>query len=196
MKGAQPRVPQYRIVAIGDPAVGKTCILNRLMEDKFDELEPSTVGATWQLFTQDRNGQKLEIQIWDTAGQEKFRALGPLYYRGAVGAVVVYDVTNRQSFSNVEGWIEGFTAVAGSDSAIVVMGNKTDRDSYREVPEREGQEWARERNITFFETSAKTGDNVSDAFKALTEAIVSTKGLALKANTTGVPQRTHMEICC
>jgi small GTP-binding protein len=196
MKGAQTRVPQYRIVAVGDPAVGKTSILNRLMEGKFDDLEPSTVGATWQLFAQDQNGQKLEIQIWDTAGQEKFRALGPLYYRGAVGAVVVYDVTNRQSFANIEGWIEGFTSVAGSESAIVIVGNKTDRDGYREVPEREGREWARERSVTFYETSAKTGTNVAEVFDALTHTIASSKSLALKSSTTGVPQNTHVEYCC
>jgi small GTP-binding protein len=194
MKGSAPRVPN-RIVTIGEPSVGKTSILNRVM-DKFDDLEQPTVGAAWQLVTQTKGGQEIELQIWDTAGQEKFRALGPLYYRGAVVAVVVYDVTNRASFDSVEPWIEGFTAVAGSESAIVVVGNKTDLEDARDVSQKEGRDWAIERGLRFFETSAKTGANVKELFEALAEIVATRMTPGRRSPATDLIAQEEGQGCC
>jgi small GTP-binding protein len=145
------------------------------MEDRFDEHELPTVGANWQLYVQDFNNDRVELQIWDTAGQEKFRSLGPLYYRSAVGAVAVFDVTNRGTFEHLESWITAFTEVAGTDVKIVIAGNKCDLDGDRQVSIKESREWATQRGFMIYETSAQTGENVANLFRALAEAILKSR---------------------
>lgn len=172
---SNPLLVHGRVVAIGDASVGKTSILNRLMEQKFDPYEQSTVGANWQLYVREVGGYRVEIQIWDTAGQEKFRSLGPLYYRSSVGAIVVYDVTNRASFRSVEEWIENFTNVAGTEVVVMLVGNKCDLTEQREVTAKEALDWARPRGYAVYETSAKTGENIESVFEALAEALVHEK---------------------
>jgi small GTP-binding protein len=147
--------------------------VNRLIDDHFDHQEPRTVGANWQLFTTMVGSTAAEFQIWDTAGQEKFRSLGPLYYRSALGAVAVFDVSNRSSFESLGSWLTAFTAVASSDAGIVIAANKCDVDGCRRcVGEREALEWARECGYSIYETSALTGQNVQQVFAALAEGIV------------------------
>jgi small GTP-binding protein len=184
-----------RIVTIGEPSVGKTSIVNRVT-DKFNELEEPTVGAAWQLITQTKDGKTIELQIWDTAGQEKFRALGPLYYRDAQVAIVVYDITNRPSFEMLEPWIEGFTSVAGSDSDIVVVGNKTDLESERDVTQKEGRDWAVDRGLRFFETSAKTGANVKELFEALGDIVSQKISRGVRHGSTDIAVQQDQQGCC
>jgi small GTP-binding protein len=183
-----------RIVAIGDSAVGKTSLVNRLMEDGFNPSEQMTVGANWQLFTHSFGNNRVELQIWDTAGQETFRSLGPLYYRNAVGAVVVFDVTNRTSFDSLQTWITAFTLVAGTNVIVVIAANKSDLEQDRKVTLTEGLDWARARGFRIYETSAKTGQNVREMFAALAEAVVNVKTPILNdpMGTTGEQKRS----CC
>jgi small GTP-binding protein len=164
-----------RIVAIGDSSVGKTSLVNRLMEDRFSPNEQMTVGANWQPFTHSFGTERVELQIWDTAGQEHFRSLGPLYYRNAVGAIVVFDVTDRTSFDNLQNWVAAFTAVAGTNVIVVVAANKCDLEEKRTVSLKEGLDWARSRRFQIYETSAKTGQNVAAMFAALAEAVANVK---------------------
>jgi small GTP-binding protein len=164
-----------RVVAIGDSSVGKTSLVSRLMEERFDPSEPPTVGAHWQLYVQDFSCDRVELQIWDTAGQEKFRSLGPLYYRNASGAVAVFDVTRRSSFEHVGSWISAFTEVAGCQVTIVVAANKADMEQERQVTQKESHDWARQRGYMIYETSAKTGENVVQLFRALAEAMLDRK---------------------
>jgi small GTP-binding protein len=166
------------------------------MEDRFNDLEAPTVGATWQLYLHSQHGEKLELQIWDTAGQEAFHSLGPLYYRGALGAVVVYDVTNRLSFSKIGSWIDEFIGIAGSNAVIFIVGNKTDLEAGRVVPEAEGREWSEERNYRFFETSAKTGQNIGTLFEEMCETIVTQKRLLMRGRTTNVAVTPKSQPCC
>jgi small GTP-binding protein len=165
-----------RIVLIGDTAVGKTSILNRVMEDRFNPFEQTTVGANWQLYVRDFNGDRVELQIWDTAGQERFRSLGPLYYRGASGAIVVYDVTSRSSLESLAHWIEDFEAVAGNDGMMVIAGNKCDLEDQRQVSQKEALDWAKGKGYLAYETSAKSGQNVRQMIDALAEAVLRSKG--------------------
>jgi small GTP-binding protein len=161
-----------RVVLIGDSSVGKTCLVNRLLDDTFDPLERLTIGADWQLYVHNLNGDRVELQIWDTAGQEKFRSLCPLYYRGAAAAVAVFDVTNRATFEHLEKWIDSFMEVAGTQVSIAVAANKLDREGERVVSQKESQEWASAREWLIYQTSAKTGENVAELFQALAELVL------------------------
>jgi small GTP-binding protein len=160
-----------RVVAIGDSSVGKTSILTRLMGDPFNPYESNTVGANWHLHTTEVQGEPVELQIWDTAGEERYRSLGPLYYRNAVAAVAVYDVTSRGSFENVSSWIDAYRAVAGPDGLVFVVGNKTDLQDKRVVAFEEGLDWAQERRYEFCETSAQSNEGIEDLFKAVAEKV-------------------------
>jgi small GTP-binding protein len=182
-----------RVVMIGNASVGKTSILNRLREDRFDPNESSTIGANWLLFPHEFNGTPMEMQIWDTAGQEKFKALGPLYYRLAVGAVAVYDVTNRQSFEDLEEWIQSFLSVV-ADSVVVIIGNKADLSGIREVTSDDGIEFAKTFNFPYFETSALTGANVAEAFDAIMLAIASRKRVSPSFHKR--PEEPVSHECC
>ena len=195
MNAENPLLVHGRVVAVGDASVGKTSILNRLMEQKFDQYEQSTVGANWQLYAREVRGYKVEIQIWDTAGQEKFRSLGPLYYRSAVGAVVVYDVTNRASFLSVEEWVKNFTDVAGTDVVIILVGNKCDLESEREVRQKEALDWAKHRGYQAYETSAKTGANIERVFEALAEQVVLAKQARDDKENAKLLEPAHSEGC-
>lgn len=165
-----------RVVVIGEASVGKTSILNQLIDHSFYEHEQSTVGANYQLFVQEVDGVKIEIQIWDTAGQEKFRSLGPIYFRNSLGAVVVYDVTNRHSFENLETWITSFQEVAGTNTVVTVVGNKCDMpESEVQIPESEAAKWAEMKGYECFRTSAKTGDGVRETFYSLSRQLLKNR---------------------
>ena len=165
-----------RVVVIGEASVGKTSILNQLIDHCFYEHEQSTVGANYQLFVQEVDGVKIEIQIWDTAGQEKFRSLGPIYFRNSLGAVVVYDVTNRHSFDNLETWITSFQDVAGTNTVVTVVGNKCDMpESEIQIPESEAQKWAETKGYESFRTSAKTGVGVKETFYSLARQLLKNR---------------------
>jgi small GTP-binding protein len=164
-----------RVVLIGDASVGKTSILNRLLTDKFDELEPPTIGANYHNFTTDVDSFHVEIQIWDTAGQEKFRSLGPIYFRNSFGAVVVYDVNNKDSFDHLADWIATFSEVAGINTTIAIVGNKCDVAESRKIGTDEGREWAQGSGYLFFEASAKTGVGIPQIFEAMAVELVRTK---------------------
>jgi small GTP-binding protein len=165
------------------------------MENKFDEAEEPTTGATWQIWARDKKGEKFELQIWDTAGQEAFKSLGPLYYRRAVGAVVVYDVTDRRSFEHVEAWIQDFVYVAGADAIVYIVGNKIDQAKRRTVSSKEGMEWARQNGRAFFETSAQSGENVRRMFDALMADIGKRATSVSQPRTTAVPEISEESQC-
>lgn len=175
MKHYDPTVFHGRVVMIGDASVGKTSILNRLIEDRYDELEVQTIGANYQLFTQEVDNCRVEMQLWDTAGQEKFRSLIPVYFRNAFAAVAVYDVSNPESFTHLSGWIEQFQNEAGVSAEVFIVGNKADLVEDRQVRAEDCEAWARARNHAFFECSAKTGDGVRTIFEEMAKAIVRAK---------------------
>jgi small GTP-binding protein len=160
---------------IGDASVGKTCMLTQLTEHKFSAMEVGTVSANYQLYLEEIDGLRIEIQIWDTAGQEKFRSLGPIYYRNALGAVAVFDVTNRSSFDNLPEWISSFTDVTGKGPVIVVVGNKCDLSHRFQVTREEAAQWAAGKGLAAHFTSARTGEGIRELFQSLARRLMQVR---------------------
>lgn len=170
----------FKVVVIGDSAVGKTQILSRFAKNEFCFDSKSTIGVEFQTRTIILKSKVIKAQIWDTAGQERYRAVTSAYYRGALGAVLVYDITKRQTFDHVARWVDELRAHADKSIVITLIGNKSDLVDQRAVPSEDAVEFAENQGLFFFETSALTGENVETAFLKLLEEIhnvVSKKAL-------------------
>ncbi|WCJ22474.1 hypothetical protein M5689_004562 [Euphorbia peplus] len=172
----------FKVVVIGDSAVGKTQLLSRFTKDEFCFDSKSTIGVEFQTRTITIKTKVVKAQIWDTAGQERYRAVTSAYYRGALGAMLVYDITKRPTFDHVARWVEELRAHADNSIVIMLIGNKADLTDQRAVPTEDAVEFADEQGLFFFETSAFNGENVERAFFRLLEEIygvVSKKSLEL-----------------
>lgn len=163
----------YKVVVIGDSAVGKSQILSRFTKNEFCFDSKSTIGVEFQTRTVSINSKLIKAQIWDTAGQERYRAVTSAYYRGALGAMLVYDITKRQTFDHVARWVEELRAHADSSIVIMLIGNKSDLVDQRAVPTEDAIEFAENQGLFFSETSALSGDNVDTAFLKLLDEIYS-----------------------
>lgn len=155
----------YKIVLIGDSGVGKSNMLSRFTRDEFNLESKSTIGvefATKSVYLDE--GKVIKAQIWDTAGQERYRAITSAYYRGAVGALLVYDISKRQSFDNVERWLKELRDHADPNIVILLVGNKSDLRHLRAVSPEEATRFANRENLAFIETSALDATNVEQAF--------------------------------
>ena len=164
-----------RVVLIGDSSVGKTSLLNQLIKHKFNEVEQSTLGANYQLYSQTVGDTVVDMQIWDTAGQEKFRSLGPIYFRKAAGAVAVYDQTAKESFDHIGEWIDNFTDVAGSDTVVCIAANKCDLAKKSEISFSVAQQWAKSHGYTIIPTSALSGEGVIELFNEMAKQLAKSK---------------------
>lgn len=173
----------FKLLIIGDSGVGKSSILLRFTEDDFEEDQPCTIGVDFKVKMIEFANKKLNLTIWDTAGQEKFRSLTSSYYRGTQGIILVYDVTNRKSFEHLELWlgeIEMYTT--NEDVVKLLVGNKIDRPD-REVSKEEGAEFARSKAMVFIECSAKTRLGIQQTFEELVQKILDTPSLYSKTPT-------------
>ncbi|KAI3865061.1 hypothetical protein MKX03_017691 [Papaver bracteatum] len=182
----------FKIVLIGDSGVGKSNILSRFTRNEFCLESKSTIGVEFATRTLQVDGKTIKAQIWDTAGQERYRAITSAYYRGAVGALLVYDTTKRQTFDNVQRWLRELRDHADSNIVILLAGNKSDLKHLRAVNEEDAQVIAEKEGLSFLETSALEALNIEKAFQTiLTEIyhIVSKKALAAQeaAATAGLP---------
>jgi len=162
----------FKLLLIGDSGVGKTCILFRFSEDAFNTTFISTIGIDFKIKTIELRGKKIKLQIWDTAGQERFHTITTSYYRGAMGIMLVYDITNAKSFDNIAKWLRNIDEHANEDVERMILGNKCDMEDKRVVSKERGEAIAREHNIRFLETSAKTNINVDKSFIELAESIL------------------------
>ncbi|GAB2233229.1 hypothetical protein Droror1_Dr00002448 [Drosera rotundifolia] len=154
----------FKVVLIGDSAVGKTQLLARFTRNEFTVDSKSTIGVEFQTKTLIVDQKTVKTQIWDTAGQERYRAVTSAYYRGAVGAMLVYDMTKRQSFDHMARWLEELRGHADKNIVIILIGNKCDLASLRAVPVEDAKEFAERENLFFMETSALDTTNVEGAF--------------------------------
>ncbi|KAM7256739.1 hypothetical protein ACFE04_012480 [Oxalis oulophora] len=204
----------FKIVLIGDSGVGKSNILSRFTRNEFCLESKSTIGVEfatrtlqsremqwWEivvnlgfemLVSPDIEGKTVKAQIWDTAGQERYRAITSAYYRGAVGALLVYDITKRQTFENVQRWLRELRDHADSNIVIMMAGNKSDLAHLRAVSEDDGQTLAEREGLSFLETSALEATNVEKAFQTILSEIyhiISKKALAAQeaAGTSVIP---------
>ena len=163
----------YQILLLGDTQVGKTCLINRYTNGVFKEEYTSTVGIDFYTKPEEINNKTVQVKIWDTVGQERFRALTPSFLRNAEGVVIVFDVTSQDSFDNVKGWINSIKSNIGENVIpIIIVGNKIDMENMREISKEDGNKTASENGFKYFETSAKTGKGVDEAFKELVNQIL------------------------
>ena len=164
-----------KILLIGDANVGKSSILFRFTDGAFDSEKPHTVGVDFKLKRVQRDGKIVKLAIWDTAGQERFRTLSPAYYRGAQGVILAYDVTNSESFKNLDVWMEEVNKYSTCKNIVkMVIGNKVDMMVDRVVSHDEGVNFSRRNRALFLETSARTSFGINLAFNELTDKILST----------------------
>jgi Ras-related protein Rab-2A len=161
----------FKFIIVGNSAVGKSCLLLRFDEDRFQPIHDVTVGVTFSIKMVQIEGQDVKVQIWDTAGQEIFRSITRSYYRDSACAIIVYDITDRNSFDKVEDWVRDVRNLAPPDCLLVLFGNKSDLEAQRAIRKEQGQDMADRHGLSFFETSAATGENVSQAFNECVTAV-------------------------
>ena len=167
-----PEIPKYKLIFLGDQSVGKSCIMNRFMNDTFTEDYQATIGLDFQSKNVQIDNQDIHLLLYDTAGQEKFRSLIPMYTRDANIVLLVYDISCKDSFIHLSDWLRDLTNLKIEEVIFALVGNKNDLEDKREVNPEEGQKFAQEHDFIFHEISAKTGDGFSDLFyKSLFEKI-------------------------
>lgn len=165
-------LPQkYKVVLLGDQSVGKTSLIVRYLKNMFEEKVDATIGMDFQSKTVNLPDRTIRLQLWDTAGQERFRSLIPSYIRDTASAVLVYDITKRKSFDGIRRWLDDVRNERGTECVIMVVGNKTDLSSARQVTTEEGSKLARELGTLFIETSAKEGSNIVHLFQQVAAAL-------------------------
>jgi len=164
-----------KLLLIGDSGVGKSCLLCRYSDDVFNSNFITTIGIDFKIRTIELDGAKIKLQIWDTAGQERFRTITQAYYRGAMGILLVYDVTDDKSFNNIRTWMRNIEQHANEQVVKILLGNKCDMPDKKMVTWEQGNDLAKEYGIEFFETSAKTNVKVEEAFTAIARAIKNRK---------------------
>lgn len=175
----------FRYIIIGDAGVGKSCLLIQYTDNQFRHKHEATIGVEFGAKMINIGDKKVKIQIWDTAGQESFQAITRSYYKGAVGALVVYDITRRESFMHITNWLKEIKEHGSKDVVIILVGNKCDLKDSRAVEKEEGEELAKQHGLEFLETSAKTSENVNEAFLNGAEKIL--KNIDKNGGESNVP---------
>lgn len=178
----------FKVVLLGEGCAGKTSILLRYIEDKFNDKHLTTLQATFLNKRLNINGKRINLSIWDTAGQEKFHALGPIYYRNSNGAILVYDITDEDSFGKVKTWVKELKKMLGTDIILTIAGNKIDLEHERTVPLEEAESYANMVGARHFYTSAKLNQGVEELFLELTKEMLEKSEQNLQADTSRTSQ--------
>jgi len=166
-------VCHFKLVLLGDTAVGKSCLVVRFVRDEFFEFQEPTIGAAFLTQSVATGAATVKFEIWDTAGQERYRSLAPMYYRGAAAAIVVYDITNKDSFNGAKSWVKELQRRGDPNAVIALAGNKADLQSKRKIDYQEAQQYAEENGIMHIETSAKNDTNVKSLFHEIAQKLPS-----------------------
>ena len=161
------KICQFKVVLLGESAVGKSSLVLRFVKREFHEFQESTIGAAFLTQTIQIDDTTVKFEIWDTAGQERYHSLAPMYYRGAQAALIVYDLTSKESFVKAQTWVRELQRQANANIVIALVGNKLDLANKRMVEYNEAKSYADENNLLFMETSAKTAVNVNEVFTAI-----------------------------
>jgi len=162
------QVREVKVCILGDASVGKSSLLVKFITGKFNEYQESTVGAAYMQKSLIHHGQSYKMQIWDTAGQERYHSLAPMYYKGALGAILVFDLTRASSFETLREWVEELKMQGPEQIALGIAANKTDLRDSREIDEDDAREYADSIGAMYFETSAKEDESDGPTFKLFT----------------------------
>lgn len=186
--GIQNKISQFKLVLLGESAVGKSSLVLRFAKGQFHDFQESTIGAAFLTQTVCLDDVTVKFEIWDTAGQERYHSLAPMYYRGAQAAIVVYDLTSKDSFNRAQSWVKELQRQASPNIVIALAGNKIDLSNKRAVETEEAENYAIENGLLFMETSAKSAMNVNEIFMAIARKLPknensnSERGLNLSEN--------------
>ncbi|PSN38128.1 Ras-related protein Rab-21 [Blattella germanica] len=162
----------FKVVLLGEGCVGKTSVVLRYVEDKFNDKGVSTQNASFVNKKINIGGKRVNLVIWDTAGQEKYHALGPIYYRMSNGAILVYDITDEKSFKQVKNWVKELKKMLGSEICLIIAGNKIDLEKQRNVSIQEAEEYADSVGAKHFHTSAKLNQGIEEMFLEMTQRLI------------------------
>ncbi|KAL7496104.1 hypothetical protein ACHAWT_006535 [Skeletonema menzelii] len=203
------RVCHFKLVLLGDTAVGKSCLVVRFVRDEFFEFQEPTIGAAFLTQTVALDDSTVKFEIWDTAGQERYRSLAPMYYRGAAAAIVVYDITNPDSFAGAKSWVKELQRRGDQNVVIALVstdsvynfeekaGNKADLEGRRKVEFADANAYAEENGILHMETSAKNANNVKDLFVEIAKRLPkATQQPDREAFPIGMQQKNESRSCC
>ncbi|KAM4581520.1 ras-related protein Rab-25b isoform 1-T1 [Odontesthes bonariensis] len=195
----------FKVVLIGESGVGKSNLLSRFTKNEFSHDSRTTIGVEFSTRTLQLSGFTIKAQIWDTAGLERYRAITSAYYRGAVGALLVYDITKHLTYESVERWLKELYDHADPHIVVMLVGNKTDLESERSVPIEEAKDFAEKKGLLFLETSALESTNVEAAFNSVLAEIhkkVSSKEVvrgsikAVSLNNSEAKNTEEKKACC
>ncbi|KAL3833775.1 hypothetical protein ACJIZ3_008511 [Penstemon smallii] len=188
-----------KLVLLGDVGAGKSSLVLRFVKGQFVEFQESTIGAAFFSQTVAVNDATVKFEIWDTAGQERYHSLAPMYYRGAAAAIIVYDITNKDSFERAKKWVQELQAQGNSNMVMALAGNKSDLLDARKVAAEEAKTYGEENGLFFMETSAKAATNVNDLFYEIAKRLPR---LQPASNPSGMvlvdrpAERTSTASCC
>lgn len=183
------RTSECKLVLLGDTNVGKSSLVLRFVKNQFNADQVTTVGAAFlqSPVPLEDSEDKIQFGIWDTAGSERYKALAPMYYRGAEAAIVVYDITSFESFEGAKAWVRELKLYGQPNVVIALAANKCDLEQYRVVSMQEGQAYAKDNDMSYFETSAKTSHNVRRVFVDLAQCVPRKDSLSAHATLEDVP---------
>jgi len=162
----------FKVVLLGEGCVGKTSVVLRYVQDRFNEKHLTTLQASFMNKKINLGGKKVNLSIWDTAGQERFHALGPIYYRMSNGAILVYDITDEDSFQKVKNWVKELKKMLGSEICLIIAGNKVDLEKQRTVSIEDAEEYAKSVGAKHFHTSAKLNQGIEEMFLELSHRMI------------------------
>jgi Ras-related protein Rab-5C len=186
----------FKLVLLGDTAVGKSCLVVRFVRDEFFEFQEPTIGAAFLTQTVALDDATVKFEIWDTAGQERYRSLAPMYYRGAAAAIIVYDITNPDSFAGAKSWVKELQRRGDPNVVIALAGNKADLESRRKVQFEEANAYAAENGILHLETSAKNANNVKPLFVEIANKLPKNPPQPEREAFPILPSKQEKKGCC
>ena len=188
----------FKILLLGDSEVGKSCFLMRYSDNVFIDNYITTIGLDYKLKSVKLdNGKTIKVQLWDTAGQDKYRTIAKNYFKGSHGILLLYDITKTNSFENIREWIRDIKEEVSEKAIIFLIGNKIDLEEQRKISKEKGVELAEEYKIPFFEASAKSGENVDEVFKALYRKISEVYGdMEKERGTKLIKKQKNKGKCC
>ncbi|PVD28663.1 hypothetical protein C0Q70_11257 [Pomacea canaliculata] len=184
----------FKIVLLGEGCVGKTSLVLRYVENKFNDKHVTTLQASFLNKKLNVGGKRVNLAIWDTAGQERFHALGPIYYRDSNGAILVYDITDEDSFQKVKNWVRELRRMLGQDVCLCIVGNKTDLEKDRHVPVDEAEAYAGSVNAKHYHTSAKLNRGIEELFLDLSKGMMEKSESTLGRHHSGTGGRSGVVV--